>query len=337
MSSLNNSILTELYPGQGLGNQLWVYSASRSIAEHLGYSFALKGVENFKGASFLNLETNVANNEVEFNSFLITKEIKKFHETTYYDKQLKYFSSGFDARVLNLKGVIQLEGLFQSEKYFFNDLTKIKRYISIKKELLEKNKVSDKVAVLNIRGGEYKRHNKLVLPKSYWLNAIANMKEQACVDDFLIVTDDLKYANALFPNYQVLMGGIGDCYATLYNAKNIILSNSSFAYFPVKTGHSKNIVIAPKCWSRFGNPYNRWASVANCYSDWLWQDVNGQISSYHECINICNETENFYEYSYNIRSLKSETFNKPFKQFVPSSIRNLVKKVLSVLFPKWIG
>ena len=31
--------------------------------------------------------------------------------------------------------------------------------------------------LLNIRGGE-KRHRELILPKSYWVNAIKNMKKE---------------------------------------------------------------------------------------------------------------------------------------------------------------
>jgi len=49
-------ILTELYDGQGLGNQLWVYAACRSIAEKLQMPHKILSPDKFKGNSFLDID-----------------------------------------------------------------------------------------------------------------------------------------------------------------------------------------------------------------------------------------------------------------------------------------
>jgi hypothetical protein len=49
-------IVTELYEGQGFGNQLWCYVVTRIIAKKNGYKFGIKSPEKFKGKEFLNLD-----------------------------------------------------------------------------------------------------------------------------------------------------------------------------------------------------------------------------------------------------------------------------------------
>lgn len=341
MSSEGNLIFTEFYEGQGLGNQLWVYAACRSIAEHLSIPFAIKGIDRFKGSEFLDIKLSIGISEDQADKLITqtttNRSIRYFQEISYYDPELEYFSSGYDSRVERLSGVTKLDGLFQSEKYFFGDLEKLKKYFVVKPELLSKNTVASDMGVINLRGGEYKRHNSLILPESYWTKAIENLKSQADIKKFLVVTDDKAYAKALFPKYEVLQGGIAECYATLYNAENLILSNSSFAYFPVKTGGNAKRVIAPQYWARFGNPHNRWASVANCYEEWQWQNQYGALKSYEQCLPEVNATEVLYESTYNVRTTQGMLLKKPLRSIVPQPIRNAAKKILGTLFPTKIG
>lgn len=329
-------ITTELYEGQGLGNQLWAYAAGRSIAEYLGVGFALQGIDRFKGHEFLEIDPLV-NATVEEQQYIKDCTIPRFYETCYYDGDLKYVSSGFDEAVAQINGPAMLEGLFQSERYFFGDLEKLKRYIRLKPEWINKVAVSDDTCILNVRGGEYKRHKNLILPMSYWEQAIRNVREQTGVERFLVVTDDVKYARAIFPQYEVLRGGVGDCYAALNNAKHLILSNSSFSYFPTKTSQNTPYVIAPKYWARFGNPFKRWASPANLYESWLWQDETGALHTYQDCTAGRDATESYYLSHYFVRSTPDHLLNKGLRQFVPLTIRKLAKRLLSVVFPTRFG
>jgi len=329
-------IATELYDGQGLGNQLWVYAAARSIAEQLGIGFVLKGYERFKGREFLEIDPMV-NVTVKEQQYINECAVDRFYETQYYDGDLKYFSSGFDERVNQLRGHVQLEGLFQSERYFFGNLDKINRYIRLKQDWLTKVTVPDDTCILNVRGGEYKRHKNLILPMNYWKQAIKNMSDNTETTKYLIVTDDTKYARAIFPNYEILSGDIGECYSALYNAKNLILSNSSFAYFPAKINPHTPYVIAPMYWARYGNKLKRWASPANLYTSWLWQDEMGTLHTYNDCTNECDATERYYQSRYFVRSSHDQLLKKGFRQLMPITVRNYTKRFLSMAFPTKFG
>lgn len=329
-------LAARLYEGQGLGNQLWVYTAVRSIAEHLEFGFVLQGIDSFKGHDFLEVDSLV-NATVEDQQYISGSTIPQFYEACYYDGELRYVSSSFDEAVTRIGESTRLEGLFQSERYFFGDLEKPKRYIRLRPNWINKVTIPDDTCILNVRGGEYKRHRNLILPLTYWEQAILNMRKMTGVNRFLIVTDDVKYARAIFPRYDVLSGGVGDCYSALYSAKQLILSNSSFAYFPSKTSINNQFVIAPMYWARFGNPYKRWASPANLYESWLWQSESGALYTCEECGAGCGETEQYYQSRYFLRSTPDQFLNREFRRFLPAPIRKYAKRILSVAFPKRFG
>jgi hypothetical protein len=330
-------IITELYDGQGLGNQLWVYAAARSIAEQLKVPFVLLGADRFKGKGFLNIDSDVGISAIEALNVAEGAHWKSFNEALFYDRDLDYVSSGFDFRVLTLSGRNKLNGLYQSEKYFFGDLERPKKYFILDDVWKAKNPISDDTCIINLRGGEYKRHKNFILPESYWKAAIENMKRIADVRKFLVVTDDVRYARLMFPGFDVLEGGIGDCYASLYNAKYLIISNSSFAYFPVKTGGNSRLVIAPKYWARYANPMRRWASTANLYESWMWQASDGNLFTSEECRPECEATEAEYEIKYFVRTTLEQVQKPGIRQFVPAAIRNKGKRTLSLFFPRHFG
>lgn len=330
-------IATEFYEGQGLGNQLWVYAACCSIAEELGMQHRIIKPERFKGHSFLDIDIGPQKNQEGYGESTNVLTLPLFNEEIFFDPELDYFSSDFDPRVLSLPSNTRIHGLFQSERYFFGDLEKLKRYIRLKPDWINKVAVPDDTCILNVRGGEYKRHKNLILPMSYWEQAIQNIREQTGVERFLVVTDDVPYARAIFPQYEVLRGGVGDCYVALNNAKHLILSNSSFSYFPTKTSRNTPYVIAPKYWARFGNPFKRWASPANLYESWLWQDVSGTLHTYQDCMAERDATERYYQSHYFMRTTPDQLLNKGLRQFVPVFIRKLAKRLLSVAFPSRFG
>lgn len=330
-------IITELYDGQGLGNQLWVYAVSRSIAEKLNVPFILKGADRFKGNGFLSIELQVgisaerAVEELELSNWIT------FHEAVFYDRELDYLSSGFDSRVLSLRGAHKIDGLFQSEKYFFGNMKRLQKYFILDDAIKSKHLITNDTCIINLRGGEYKRHKRFILPASYWITAIENMKRMTDVRKFLVVTDDVRYARAMFPKFDVLEGGIEDCYASIFNAKHLILSNSTFSYFPVKTGRNDRIVIAPKYWARYADSSRRWASPANLYESWLWQGIDGHLHTYDECYPECRQTEAEYEADYFVRTTQDQVLKHGLKRFLPASLRSNAKRVLSLLFPRHIG
>ena len=320
--------------GQGLGNQLWLFCSAKSIAEELKVDLQIIDYQYFKGKDFLKLAcTNYFENKYE--KYPTIKE-NIFFERSYYDRGLEYLVTSYDERVLSIKKDTILEGNFQSEDYFFGNSRKIKSYIKLKNHYKEHYKIPKDVCILNIRGGEYKRHRKFILPKSYWENGIKNYRKIFGIDKFLIVTDDYKYSKALFKNFDIVYGDIGECYASIYNCSNLLSSNSSFSYFPCKTGLSKNI-IGPMYWARHQNNSNLWISPGNIYEDWLWQDKFSNLKKYNYCKKITVKTDLYYKKNFNILITKKDVPYSGLFRFIPYKIKIKSKKLLSYLFPKIIG
>lgn len=327
-------IIVPIYPGQGLGNQLWVYAAGRSIAEQTGRAFRLEGYADFKGAAFLDIASDTSSPQAD--QAAAHGPLTHFHERQFYDAELNTVCTGFDERVVEAKGSLRLEGLFQDERYFFGQPERLARYIQPKPDLAAGYPVDPDVCVLNIRGGEYKHHPALLLKKAYWQNAMANMTKHSAVKRFVIVTDDAAYAKRLFPDLPVVSGNVAACFMTILNARHVVLSNSSFGYFPARLGY-KTTVIAPLHWARPDNRLDRWASPANLYADWLWQSGDGTITHYADLVQRRDACEQHYLSRYTVLVDPQMIAAQGWRRFVPQGLRKMAKAGLSRLAPSRVG
>ena len=199
----------------------------------------------------------------------------------------------------------------------------------------EKFPIDKEICILNIRGGEYKRHLNFMLNKNYWLNAITNFKDKFAIYNFKIVTDDYLYAKSLFPKMEIIHNDIAACYATIYNCSNIVVSNSSFSYFPCRTGIKKNI-IAPMYWARPNKNFGRWISPGNIYEDWLYQDKFSNLKTQKECLQIAENTSLFYKRILIFLS-KRKMFKYWLLNFLPANLKKVIKSILKYILPRFIG
>ena len=67
------------------------------------------------------------------------------------------------------------------------------------------------------------------------------------------------------------------------NAKYLILSNSSFAWFPAWTSEKLKYCIAPKYWGRHNISDGYWSLGYNLTNGWMYQDRKGKLYTYDEC------------------------------------------------------
>ncbi len=281
-------IVTELYNGQGLGNQLWSYVVTRVLAMDMGVGFGILGAERFKGKDFLSLDFGTPPSGGEgpeggpprrlpdgIHNYLVEKE--QWYEPFNCDVR------DYDCTLLHIADNTKIEGYFQSERYIEHRREAIRDWLAINPAYNCTNYASDNVCVLNIRGGEYRAHRELLLPKTYWENAIGHMQAINPSMKFVIVTDDIKYTSRLFPQYESLHVNIGTDYSRVHNARYLILANSSFSFFPTWTSRSVKRIIAPKYWARHNVSDGFWACGFNLYRDWEWLDRNGHLYSYDEC------------------------------------------------------
>ena len=323
-------IYLKFHKDQGLGNQLWNYVALRAICAVKDFEYMIINPKNFKGSQIIDLKYK-SNQKLNFTK---KSNIKVFQEKIFYDVDLKTFTCDFDRNILNIESETIINGLFQSEKYFFskdiNEFLKVKNDNS-KNKLKLKNK-----CILNIRGGEYKLHKDLLLPRNYWINAMKEMKKFKNDIEFVIVTDDNNYVSHLFPDIEILKGDINNDFLNINEAEYLIVSNSSFAYFPIQLGTKPKKVIAPAFWARHNSHYNRWISPANYYFGWNYLDRNGFMMDEEDIKHNVQKTQEIYN-KYNV--LTDKTYFKKFslKLLFPKSFRKFIKYILSIIFPLHIG
>ena len=123
----------------------------------------------------------------------------------------------------------------------------------------------------------------LFLNKKYWLNGMKNMRKINPKMQFMIITNDVKEAQKLIPNVKAYNFDLAKDYSIIKNAKYLLLSNSSFTYFPVFTSNTVKKVIAPKYWARHNVSDGYWASEQNIYQGWMYQDRQGRLFDAEEC------------------------------------------------------
>ncbi len=281
-------IVTELYNGQGLGNQLWSYVVTRTLALDQGLDFGIMNPEKFKGKDFLNLDFGrvVQGGSGPEGGPPTTLPASILHYYVEKDTWYQKYSCDirdYDSGLLSIEDNSKIEGYFQSEKFILHRKNEIRDWLRVSEAYDCYDFSRDNICILNIRGGEYKGTPDLILPKRYWSDAINNMLRIKNDLEFVIITDDVKYTRGLLPQYPSFHFSIGKDYAIVKNAKYLILANSSFSFFPAWTSETVKYVIAPKYWARHNVSDGFWACSFNLYQGWMWQDRRGALFTFEEC------------------------------------------------------
>lgn len=281
---------TELLKGQGLGNQLFCYVTTRCIALKHGYDFSILGREQLgnnihsqKGLYFMNLDLGVPSQKSDYIEQYWEKEDRLFLPNSKHDLTHGAYITGVDEAILNIKDNVLIGGNLQAEDYFKEYKDEIKKWLKVESEYDSYKYSRDNLCIINMRGGEYESSPELYLSKKYWVHAIAQMKKVRQDMEFLIVTDDVRAANKMLPDIPAIHGSLHEDYVCIKNARYLILSNSSFAFFPVFTSETLKMVIAPKYWARHNVSDGYWASEQNIYEGFCYMDRKGKLFTAEEC------------------------------------------------------
>ena len=326
-------ILIEFFEGQGLGNQLWLYSAARVLADFKKCDLYIENDFLFKGANFLNIRYK--------STVDLPKNFKKnltiYNEPFYCDPYFNAVITFYDNKFFKVNKNIILRGFFQSEKYLGGSLYNIGNIIKFKTKLIRNlDALNHKICLINLRGGEYKRHKDLILPLEYWEFAINYMKEKKNISQFIVVTDDKFYAKRIFPNFEIISDNIALCFQYLTVAKYLIVSNSSFSYFPIAMNRNKPFVIGPHNWARFNNPLDLWISPCNFYKKWHWMDKKGRLFKYSDLTKHVTNTWHYYNIHFKLQS--DWRMNKEnFLSIYSLRFKRYLKKKISFFLPMLIG
>lgn len=312
-------LITEIYNGQGLGNQLWCYVTTRVIAKDKGYDFGIKSPEKFKCNDFLNLDFGkpvVGGTGPEGGPPDILPEGIKHY---YVEKKITHPLNNADIRIYdkNLVNVLdntKIDGVMQDEQYIVHRKDEIRKWLRVKEEFECYDFSSDDICVINFRGGEYTGVKDFFLHANYWVNAINNMLKINRHFKFIVITDDVITAKKFFPDFDVFHFSIAKDYVIIKNAKYLILSNSSFAWFPAWLNENLKFCIAPKYWARHNISDGFWSCGYNITKDWFYQDREGKLNDYDSCIKELNEfIENHKDY------------------YTPSITRKMIKEIKNIL------
>ena len=171
----------------------------------------------------------------------------------------------------------------QDEKYYIRHKDEIRQWLKVKEEYdcMEYNR--DNLCILHLRCSDYLDCPELYLRKKYWKDGIRNMKKINPDMEFMIITNDVKEASKILPGIPAYNFDLAKDYSIIKNAKYLLLSNSSFAYFPTFTSTTVKYILAPKYWARHNVSDGYWASEQNIYEGWHYQDRHGKVFSAEEC------------------------------------------------------
>ncbi|UZR92532.1 alpha-1,2-fucosyltransferase [Chondrinema litorale] len=178
---------------------------------------------------------------------------------------------------------IYYKGFFQSLSYFKEHSALIKKNFQIREKYIynfqaeKKNtlKSQSNYNVIHIRLTDYKdvRGEDLSLPIDYYKKAIGLLENEIEKYPTIVLSDDIKEAQHLlknYPNFLYSKGIMINDFQWISNAKNVIISNSSFAWWAAfLNNQSNNKIIAPYNWMGY-NSNKQYPKGISEQLNWTW-------------------------------------------------------------------
>jgi hypothetical protein len=281
-------LVTEIYNGQGLGNQLACYVTTRVVALDKGLDFGILNWHKFKCLDFMDLDfgLEVYGGSIPYEGAPPTTLPNGIHH--YFREKDVRHPNGSDIRIddPDLELVLdntKLDGVFQSEDRIIHRKEEIKKWLKVKPEKDCYDYSNENICVINFRGGEYSSVPNFFLSRKYWSDAIERMLLINPNFEFIVITDDVYTAKNFFPNFKVFHFDIATDYTIIKNAHYLILSNSSFPYFATFTSETIKYIIAPKYWGRYNISDGYWSCGYNIYRNHNYIDKDNKIFSFEDC------------------------------------------------------
>lgn len=281
-------IVTEIYNGQGLGNQLACYVTTRVVAKDKGFDFGIMNPHKFKCLDFMDLDFGlpVTGGSGREGGPPDTLPDGIQH---YFKERWLYLPNGSNVTIddPNLELIqdnTKIDGIFQSEDRIIHRKDEIRQWLKIK---LDKDcyEYSDpNICIINYRGGEYASVFHFHLNGKYWDDAISRMRQINPNFRFVVITDDVERASRQFPDFEVKHFDIAADFTIIKNAHYLILSNSSFPYFATLLSDTVKYILAPKYWGRYNISDGYWSCGYNIFRNHNYLDREGNLFTYDECV-----------------------------------------------------
>lgn len=282
-------IATKIGAGDGLGNQLFRYITLRCMALDHDMEWGIVGSETMAnnmhsscGLYFMELDYGKEVHE-EALAHYNEREDRIFIGNSRHDLTHGCYVTGVDDKLLHPADNTLYWGNMQAEAYYLRHREEIREWLRVKDEYDCKEFCREHLCVLHLRCSDYLDCPELYLRKRYWLQGMRNMKKLDPDMEFVIITNDVKEASRILPGIPAYNFDLAKDYSIIKNARYLLLSNSSFAYFPAFTSTTVRYILAPKYWARHNVSDGYWASEQNIYEGFHYQDRKGRIFSAEEC------------------------------------------------------
>lgn len=236
-----------------LGNQMFQYAALRGVAAHRDFQWKMPPedvtrIHDYALFRYLKMDSVTLENigYVPYRTFFRSWRFRP--NSTGFEFDQKFFD--------RLPDNVNINGFFQSEKYFSNVSKTIRSDFTFKDEYLDealrfKESMGGEFASLHIRRGDYvdKPGFHTVLPLSYYEEALKLVSISLPVAVF---TNDKDWARSqpLFKNPQMRIidyDDYGRDLALMSLAYDAIIANSSFSWWGAWLAGARS-VIAPSDW-----------------------------------------------------------------------------------------
>jgi hypothetical protein len=232
---------------------------------------------------FMDLDCGIELSKEDFENVYHEREDRIYIGNSLHDINHGCYITGKDDNLSHISESILVYGNLQDESYFGKYKPQIKKWLRVKPEYDNYKYSRENLCVINIRGGEYTSNPELFLRRKYWLDAMKIMSEKRQDMEFVVVTDDISAAKRILPEVEAHHFDLAGDYTAIKNAHYLILSNSTFAFFPAYTSDTLRFAIAPKYWARHNVSNGYWASEQNIYSDFEYLDRRGKLYTAKQC------------------------------------------------------
>jgi len=281
-------IVTEIYNGQGLGNQLACYVTTRVVAKDKGFDFGIMNPHKFKCLDFMDLDFGLPVTGGSGREGGPPDTLPDGIQY-YFKERYNVLSNGSNVTIddPNLELIqdnTKIDGIFQSEDRIIHRRDEIRQWLKVKPEKDCYDYSDPNICIINYRGGEYASVADFHLNGKYWECAIKKMQTINLNFRFVVITDDVERASAQFPDFEVKHFDVGTDFSIIKNAYYLILSNSSFPYFATLLSDTVKYILAPKYWGRHNISNGYWACGYNIFRDHVYIDREGTLFGYDECV-----------------------------------------------------
>lgn len=249
----------------------------------LGGNTLANNIHSDCGLYFMDLDLGKPAEEADFKEVYHEKEDRLYIGNSRHDLAHGCYVTGTDEGMFNVPDNTLLMGNMQAQDYYLEYKEQIKEWLKLKPEYECYDFSKEHLCILHLRCSDYMQFPELFLNKRYWLRGMKAMKEHDPQMEFMIITNDVKEASKILPGIPAYNFDLAKDYSIIKNARNLLLSNSSFTYFPAFCSETVEYIIAPKYWARHNVSKGYWASEQNIYDGWHYMDRKGRIFTADEC------------------------------------------------------